>query len=298
MGAPMRGTFDVDDCVAMLLPLRASTLRQRAAAGGAGLFVLMDPLTGDPLLRDPLPADLNAEALNAARGEAWGRPCHSLSLPPLLELDPALAPYLVELTGADDPWLEITLEWALRETVRSWLAPVDGQPPHRMGGWLHSAAFGPALAQKLSGWLVLSTRTPTPARYLRVADRRAWGLVVHVLGEGALARRLAPVQCWQWIDAQAACRELVAAYTEHGADEATGPLARFSAAQWQLLARGEQVHGFMARQQGLRLGDSNDNPAQWPPVSAAQWHHALEAVGAVVPIPIQKKNASQEGNNA
>ncbi|MCU0926776.1 MAG: hypothetical protein MUF44_12305 [Hydrogenophaga sp.] len=292
----MSSSFDADKCVAQLYERHAPTLRARASAGGSGLFVLIDPLTGDPLVGEPLPADQDAATLNALRSKGWDRACHTLSLPPLLELDAALAPYLVELSGSDDPWLEATLEWALRETVRSWQAPADGQPAHRVGAWLHSAAFGPMLAQKLSGWLALSTRAHTGARYLRLADRRVWGLVLNVLGEAAVAQRLPPVQSWQWIDAHAACCELNAAPAGEASMSDDAALIRFSEAQWALLARGAQAHGHLAQQRGLRLTDPSDNPARWAPVSAAQWRHALQTAGTAKKSP--HKNVPQEGNLA
>lgn len=285
--------FDEDDCIDKLMQYHLPTLRERASVGGTGLFVLIDPMAGDPVLTEPLPADEDTDSINAARSQAWGRQSHTLSLPPLLDLDPAMAPYLVELSGADDPWLDSTLEWALRETVRSWQAPADAQPAHRVGGWLHSAAFGPALAHQLSGWLVLSTRTNTPARYLRLADRRVWGLTTHVLGEGAVAQRMAPVACWQWLDGQAACRELHSAPSEH-TTEPGGPLVHFSQAQWALMALGDKVHGAMAEQRGLRLNTPGNHPTQWPAISAAQWQGALEHVARQTP-PKHNKKAPQEG---
>ncbi len=291
---PPEHLFDTDACVEHLVQRHLPTLRARANSGGAGLFVLIDPLSGDPVLSDPLPAELDTEVLNAARSQAWSAPCHSLSLPTALDLDPAMAPYLVELNGADAPWLSTTLAWALRETVRSWEAPADAQPAHRVGGWLHSAAFGDTLAQHLSGWLVLSTRANTSARYLRLADRRVWSLAVHVLGEGAVAKRLAPVQCWQWIDGHGTCREMAA--TDHGEHRPTpGPLATFSAAQWGQMALGEKVHGHMAHSAGQRLGTPGDHPTQWQPVSAAQWQAALRQVSPTAPAT-HKKKAPQEGN--
>jgi hypothetical protein len=284
--------FDEDDCIDQLLQRHLPTLRERASVGGTGLFVLIDPLAGDPVLEEALEADLDTEALNAARSQAWGAPCHSLSLPPRLDLDPAMAPYLVELSGTDDPWLDSTLEWALRETVRSWQAPADAQPAHRVGGWLHSAAFGPALAHQLSGWLVLSTRSNTPARYLRLADRRVWSLALHVLGESAVAQRLGSVQCWQWIDAHGVCCELQSTPSEH-LTEPGEPFVQFSQAQWALMALGDKVHGPMAQERGRRLITLGEQPTQWQPVSAAQWQAALKAAGHPAPHP--KNKTKQEG---
>lgn len=289
-------SFDADDCIAHLLQRHAPALRARARTGGGGVFVLIDPFIGDPVLQEPFPSDLDVVALDLQRSQAWERPCHTLTLPPLLELDPALAPYLVELSGSDDPWLETTLEWALRETVRSWLAPADGQPAHRVGGWLHSAAFGPALARKLSGWLALDTRTTTSARYLRLADRRVWGLVLHVLGESAVAQRMAPVQCWHWIDAHATLCELSSATLQDAPLRSDGSLAQFSGAQWALMARGQSVHGYLATQCGQRLSDPNDAPTHWPSVSTAQWQLALQAASARADT--HKKSDSQEGKPA
>jgi hypothetical protein len=269
-------------------------LRARACSGDGGVFVLIDPLVGDPVLQDPLPADLDTSTLNLLRSQGWERSCHSLSLPPQLELDSALSPYLVELSGSDDPWLETSLVWALRETVRSWLAPVDAQPTHRVGGWLHTAAFGPALARKLSGWVALSTRASSTSRYLRLADRRVWGLALHVLGQVAVAQRMPPVQCWQWIDAHAALCEVSALIGQAATADDAGPLVQFNGAQWGLMELGQSVHGFLAAQRGQRLDDPNEAPTHWLPVSSAEWQLALQAASAATGA--NKKSVSQEGN--
>lgn len=270
-----------------LAEARLSGIPRQLMAGGMGLYLLVDPMLGDPVLCEPADQGLTLEALNALRATAWDRPTHALSLPAALALDAAQAPYLVELQGANDPWFATSVHWAVEEAVQSWLAEPDQATPHRVGGWLQSAAFGPELADALTGCLRLSTQAHTTARYLRLADRRVLSLAVHVLGESSVARRLPPVQHWHWLDAHAAWRSVSArpGHTPED-DHATPPktpsrqpLATFTSAQWSQMTQGEAVHTHMTRLIRQRLTHhETPPPAEWSPVSTAQWQAALTGV--------------------
>mgnify|MGYP005756262241 CR=1 FL=1 len=263
-----------------LAATRAAEFRERLGSGSAPVFVLIDPLLGDPLMSEPLPEGLSLKDLDDRRSSAWGRASHVLQLPPGVVLDSKLAPYLVEMDGRQDPWLATTIGWAVEETLASWATmPTEGHP-HRIGGWLQSAAFTPTLVSQLSAWLALSTETATRARYLRVADRRVWSLAVHVLGADHVARRLAPVQSWHWLDAHAAWQHLDATMDAEVQAADPQPLARFSRAQWSVMAQGPAIHQHMACEQSGRVMATHtaraaQSPRGWPPVSDAQWRAAL-----------------------
>lgn len=283
----MSAYLDPEALVDSLTDVRLRDLQQRCAPH-MGLCLLIDPMLGDPVLPSQPPMGMAAPALDALRAAAWQRACHVLPLPSSLALDAALAPYLVELHGSDDPWLAASVQWAVHETVQSWLAAPGQSTPHRVGGWLQSAVSAPQLAQVLSGWLQLNTQAPTPARYLRLADRRVLSLAAHVLGPEVMAGRLEPMRHWHWLDAQAAWRSLAAlpdaapdtaneARTLAASEAPRQPLAVFSHSQWAQMTLGETVHGHIAQSIRQALARPETLPAaQWRPVSAAQWQAALQ----------------------
>lgn len=277
--------WDPAPCVQQLVEARTLQLEQALGQGGAGIYLLIDPMLGDPVLPEVPPASMSREALNALRTSAWERGTHVLLLPERLNMDAAFAPYLVELQDAQDPWLEASVQWAVQETVQTWIAEPDQETPHRVGGWLQSAAQGAALADLLSGWLRLRAAGAGRASYLRLADRRVLSLVAHVLGADHMAHALPPLQQWLWLDPQAALKAVQAVSNSAvtGSTDLTAsgpqplPLAHFSSAQWAHMALGPQVHQAMAQSTGRRLlAPVNTAPAQWPPVSADQWTNALD----------------------
>lgn len=269
--------FDLADATLALTRLRATQIRHSISARPTALYVLIDPMLGDPVLGDDLPEDLSMQRLNDQRSRAWSRKCCGLQLPRSVTLDTRLAPYLVELDGPNDPWMDVTVGWAVTETVQSWFATGVQGVAHRVGAWLLSMAPAPELAAMLSGGLCLSTEAPTTARYLRLADRRVWSLMVHVLGAGEVARRLAPIEHWYWLDPHAACRCLSA--TEPAQAKARAPeqpWVRFAQAQWAVMKRGPTIHRQVAASQARRVLAARDQwLAQSTPISHAQWQQAM-----------------------
>lgn len=261
-----------------LVAARVFQLQARLAQGGIGLFLLIDPMLGDPVLPEPIPEALSIQALNALRRQAWERETHALQLPAGLGVDAAFAPYLVALQDAKDPWLEDSVSWAVQETLQAWDAGPDQPTPHRVGGWLQTAATGPDLAGVLTGWLRLDAQGAGRARYLRLADRRVLSLAVHVLGQSRVAQAMHPVQRWSWIDPHAAlcAMDLQAATGTSLGVASAQPLARFRRDEWALMALGPKVHRSLADGASRRLWlDEETAPAQWPPVTPADWQSAL-----------------------
>jgi hypothetical protein len=280
---PMPAPPDADALADALADARYAHLPQPLCVPGTGLYLLIDPMLGDPVLPESPAEGLSRKQLSDIREAVWQRATFALELPPHLGLDAALAPYLVELLGTTDPWMFTSISWAAQETVKTWLADETQTSPHRVGGWIQSPAHGPQLAQAMSGWLRLSTRCLTSARYLRLADRRVLSLAVHVLGEASVATHLAPVQHWHWLDPNATWRSLhvltapsASQANPNQAATAPGPLATFEPAQWHQMALGPAVHAHMARSTRARLARHDTlSPAQWAPVDATQWQSAL-----------------------
>lgn len=282
-------SWDADECIDDLITARCTDVPALLQAAGVSLYLLIDPFLGDPVLPAPLEAGLSTGALNAQRTEAWLRPTFALNLPKGLAMDAALAPYLVALQGPEDPWMDASVQWAVQETVHTWQADAHQSVPHRVGGWLQSAALGPQLAAHLTEWLRLRTQQPTSAHYLRLADRRVWSLAVHVLGESTMAASLPPVQHWHWLDAHAAWRTLSAELATHLSDDAERHLPSstfpvFDAKQWAVMAQGPDIHHHMASSIAHKLGHSDRAaPTQWLPVNTAQWQAALLSSKATAP---------------
>lgn len=267
--------FSPDEIAEALSAACLENLPKQLSQLGGGLFILIDPMLGDPVLADAVDAMTKPSALNELRSRAWSRPIHSLRLPQGVSLHNGQAPYLVELNGSNDPWLATSIEWAVHETVESWSTQAEHSAPHRIGGWLQSASFGARLAEHISAWLRLRTRTPTSARYLRLADRRVLSLTAHVIGPETLASHLSPVQHWHWLDAHAAWRTLSASSAEPKPEAAFDP---FTPIQWDCMRRGEAAHQIIAHSAYKKSCECRDTPAvDWGAITPAQWQTALNA---------------------
>jgi hypothetical protein len=301
---PSPSHWDPESYAQHLVETCTLQLEHALGKGGASIYLLIDPMLGDPVLPEVPPASMTREALNALRAGPWERATHALQLPESLGMDAAFAPYLVELQDAQDPWLEASVQWAVQETVQSWMAEPDQQTPHRVGGWLQSAAQAEAVADLLSGWVHLRAAGAGKASYLRLGDRRAFSLAVHVLGSAHVARVMPPLQQWLWLDPQAALQSVVAAPSTTATNSPAltlnnaklRPLAHFSSAQWAQMALGPQVHQAMAQSMGQRLRQASEpTPAQWQPVSADQWTNALDQARKNTGTSQHKK--TQEGRH-
>lgn len=244
------------------------------------LFVLIDPLLGDLLPCDEITANLDRQALEAIRSRVWLRPVHGIDLHEDLTLDSAYAPYLVELQGVDDPWVLKTLEhaWAeCQEAYEEGLAG-SGTVTRKVGGWLHTSLSGPALAQVLSQWMRLDTAARTGARYLRLGDNRVLDLLTHVVGEGALVRRLGRVTQWSYFNPLGYWRQL---HSADGDDQPARPI-RLSSAQWELMALGAMLHPAVAQAHGQRAMDTGVMP---PAPQVVDYAGALAAASHWQPTP-------------
>lgn len=282
-------SWDADACIDQLVAARLAEPPAALKMSGTALYLLIDPFLGDPVLSAPLEEGLSDQAINGTREKAWQRPTFNLHFPSGLPIDTALAPYLVELTGVNDPWLDASVQWAIQETAQTWNTEETSAVPHRVGGWLQSAAGGSALAEHLTQLLRLRTQQPTQARYLRLADRRVLGLATHVLGEPAMAASLPLVQHWHWLDAHAAWVSLKGQHPTAHADNQPSlspaqPLLAFNTQEWRIMSHGPSIHHQMALSiaDELTRGDCA-TPLHWQSISSSQWQASCEAALAMTP---------------
>jgi hypothetical protein len=213
---------------------------------GVPSFVLVDPLLGEPAPVEYADV-IEAEALVQAREQTWRRPVYIVKLSPDIDLPLHQHPYLVELHGPGDPRLAETMEMAAEELNQSQSDGLasSGSAPHRIGGWLQSSLAAPKLTQSLSDMMRVNTQAITTARYQRLADRRAFGLLRQLVGDERVARQLGRIQSWAYLDPCGNLSRL------RSPEEAVTPL-RLSQREWAVFMRGELLHPTLARWLGQR----------------------------------------------
>jgi hypothetical protein len=242
------------------------------------IFVLIDPLLGEPL------PDINAAqgARSDARSAGWHRAVYPVKLSPRTDLPEDLHPYLVELSGVDDPVLDLTLTLAQRESSAAAADGLDGDgsAAHRIGGWLQSSMHGDQLAAQLSSMFRLNTEARTDKTYLRLPDPRVLGLFRHVVGTARAAAQLGRIQVWAYLNARAQV-EALRSTSETPAE------VQLSRSEWALLAKGEAVQRALAQWRG-EVGDTGlqvDDmyrralaAADSAAAAAARWPHRFDAI--------------------
>ncbi|WP_137938741.1 hypothetical protein [Chitinivorax sp. B] len=238
---------------------------QAALEPGLPVFVLIDPLLGEPL---PLAGDPPDDwaALQAWREVAWQCPVFGVRLPAKTPLPVPMSPYLVQLHPLED-WLPTTLQLAADE----WQTAVadglsgDGQAAHRIGGWLQSPVDGAALADQLAASLSLRTVAHTRARYLRLADRRVLDWLRHVVGDARLLAQWPSLHAWHYLAPTGRIDRLRAGAGAHQ------PL-QLSLDEWPRFMQNEHIQPTLARWLGQRLRDG----AVLPPDPSTTAYPAIE----------------------
>lgn len=234
------------------------------------LFVLIDPMAGEPLPGQQL----------------WEREIVPVVLAKTIELPPHQHPYLVQLRGPDDPLLDVSLQLAEAERAASQSGGLDGEgrAAHRIGGWLQSSMQTEALAHIIANMCLLKTDAYTKAAYLRLADRRVLDLLRHVVGDNRVAGQFGRLQSWDYLDPAGRLRRL------RSSDEQAGPL-RLSAAEWQRLTRGELLHRTVAQWLGaIAQTDGVPPEALYPAAENA----VINAASAAKTWPHRFKTAGDE----
>lgn len=204
------------------------------------LYVLVDPMQGEPI---PLSIDSadSFTAVQAAREVAWGRQITTVPLDPRTPLMEMRQPYLVTLQGTEDEWLADTLSIAQAERHASQADGLasDGTGVHRIS-WLQTSLFADDLAAVVAQMLRVNTSAWTDARYMRLADRRVFSWLRHVVGDTRVAAQFGRLRRWVYLDACGGLAQLA-----HAGDEVE-PL-RLNTDEWKLFMRGERVHMTTAR---------------------------------------------------
>jgi hypothetical protein len=204
------------------------------------LFVLIDPLVGEPLPGIGLP-DAGAD-MTALRQQRWQREIVPVLLAKAIPLPPHQHPYLVQLHGPDDPLMEMSLELAEGERAAAQAGGLDGEgrSAHRIGGWLQSGMRCEELAEMISAMCRLDMAVRTTATYLRLVDRRVLDLLRHVVGDSRVASQFGRLQSWDYLDAVGRLCRL------RSPGEQPEPL-RLSVGEWQRLERGDMLHRTVAQ---------------------------------------------------
>lgn len=233
-----------------------ATLAQLQAVfdSATSLYVLVDPMQGEPI---PVSMDASADraALQVARETAWGRQVTAVSLDPRVPLAQSQHPYLVTLHGAGDEWLSDTLGMALAERGASQADGLasEGTGIHRIS-WLQTSLFADDLAEVLAPMLRVNTSAWTDARYMRLADRRVFDWLRHVVGDARVAAQFGRIRRWVYLDARGRSEQLT-----HAQDEIE-PL-RLTTEEWTLFMQGERMHVTAARWLGEL--ERSDDHALW-----------------------------------
>lgn len=244
---------------------------------GVPVSVLIDPMLGEPIPSEASPGGITLPDLVAAREQAWQRPGHVIRLAEGIALPLQLHPYLVELHGASDTCLAATAEIAFNELTQAQSGGLGatGAAAHRIGGWLQSSQPFDQVAQALSGMMRVNTQAITPARYQRLADRRALDWLCHVVGVPRVAAQLGRIQSWSYLDP---CGQLV--QLKSGSETAS-PL-RLTGPEWAEFMQGDLLHQTVARWLGELAAKPEAEQAQRRSTRDcyAQAHAALEQAEA------------------
>ena len=177
------------------------------------LYLLIDPGQGDPpgIEVEEAPSAIPPNGVLRARKAAWNREIHSLHTHTHRRFTVADFPYLVRLTGGDDPWLATSIKWAIQEHLQ---ACAVGAGAYRIGGWLQvdAARDGGVLARQLSTLMQYSA--PDGAfMQARLQDRR----VLHLLRQGVpldWAASLRGIRLWSYLDHNLSLQQLKGAQGE------------------------------------------------------------------------------------
>ena len=260
------------DCLATLVEL------QENLDTITPIFLLIDPMLGEPLPGGELvAAGKDAQPIRAA---IWQREIFSIALSQPSPLPVHQHPYLVALTGLDDPWLDITLELAHAERRTAMEDGLDGEglAAHRIGGWLQSTMHPSQLAEALAGMFRVKTDAFTNAHYLRLPDRRVLALLRHVAGDTRVIAQLGRLQRWLYLDAYGQLSSL------HSTAEDISPL-HLSSKEWREMEAGEMLNRTLAQWLG-ECQRRDAVPSSRIPV-ATLYPRLQQAIAAIKPAATQ-----------
>ena len=226
------------------------------------VFLLVDPMQCEPFPPEqPLSSDAE---LQRWRESTWDRPVTPVPLPSRVPLPRRSHPYVVELSGAGDPWLQKTLDMAHKQRLRSQEGGLGGigAAAHSIGGWLQTSLFPAQLAQQLAELMrfsiELALTTETKKTYLRVGDPRTLGLLRHVVGASRIETTFGRLQRWVFMDALGRMQQLCSAGEARTA-------FRFALDEWRRMAPGVAIHRPVAMCLGelRQRGTDPDSSSRW-----------------------------------
>lgn len=230
------------------------------------IFVLVDPMLGEPLFRI---ADAVGDT-RAARALGWRRDVTVVSLNKCISLPPDQHPYLVALSGLDDPLLQETLTLAQAERSAAQADGLDGNggSAHRIAGWLQSSLHVEQLAEQLSRMLRAHTAAVSSAKYLRQVDRRVLALLRHVAGDARVAAQFGRLHSWTYLSVTGELETVLS-----GSENSVA--LYLSSDEWCRMAHCELIQRTIAQWLGELARDGRSMP---PTPAGAILAHATAAV--------------------
>lgn len=208
-------------------------------------YLLIDPMLGEP----PLPSCVSLDHANLqhARQTAWNRQIELIQLHPSIKLPAHQHPYLVELVGTEDPLLEFSVDVAMDEYLEARADGLagNGGAAHQICGCVQGTQAPRQLAQDIAAMCKLNTEVLTPARYLRIIDRRTLGFLRYLVGTPRITAQFGAVQRWCYLDSFAIPRTL----ENTGARRETLTISR---QEWAVLDNCEAVHRALFQSTGER----------------------------------------------
>lgn len=230
------------------------------------LFVLIDPMAGEPL---PGIEAVPGGEPQPQREAAWGREVTRIALHERVPLLPHQHPYLIGLRGLDDPLLDITLELAHAQGTAARAEGLDGtgMAAHHIGGWMQSSMHPPQLAQALALMCRVNTDAWTEATYLRLPDPRTLDLLRHVAGDARVTGQFGRLQSWTYVDARGQLGALRAAGEETS-------LLYLGWQEWRIMDQGALLHRTLAQWLG-EMARTGDGPSQHGKRRAQELYPAL-----------------------
>lgn len=249
------------------------------------IFVLIDPMLGDPVPFDP---NGGLSDRKAALVAAWQREVEQITLHERVPLASHQHPYLVQLSGIDDSLLDLTLEFAHAERTASMADGLDseGSATHHIGGWLQSSMHPAQLARHMASMFRVNTDAYTTKTYLRLVDRRVLALLRHVIGNERTIGGFGRLQRWVYLDALGRIAIL------NSASEDVKPI-RLNEAEWAAMELGETLHRTLSQWLGEIKRRERDLPVDLDVVrmfevvqdaltatqhSTRQWPHRFTSV--------------------
>ncbi|XZG71794.1 hypothetical protein ACTSKR_08040 [Chitinibacteraceae bacterium HSL-7] len=236
-----RGQRDLMGCVEFFDEARSLKQLQDSLSSYQRIYLLIDPAVNDVAQVDSLGGQIDAQ-----RSAFWQRPVQQVVLDQRIPLPAQRHPYLVELDGPNDHWIEFAHTLAIDEVRDAQTGGLhsDGQGIRSVGGWIDSPHDGEQLADSLARMMLLPASLARFGSYLRLADLRVRAWVAMLIGAQRMPLNRYAIRNWCGIDDYGHC------HTLHASDAQVSPLQRpfvFTLDEMQQLLEAPIVHSAIAR---------------------------------------------------